>query len=455
MKTKINLFVTLLLTAFVVLGFYSCMEEDMDWSRKDALLEPIALIYEVREIHPGKGSKDVAFKADLLNGLTKTTGVVISDVSGNNMPKNQMIIQSTDPKSLLPTTNRTLALILELDNAAENIYVHGDSVIVDLEGTVLKNTDGNLILSGVNLDKIMKVKSGVRVDPLTVTVTDLYVDFNKYTNMLIKVDAPFDEVYKAGEVLKGTKNLYAGKDSLVYVRTEENAEFANKDISNKGSAEFTGITYWNGNDREMRMRTTADIQYEAGPVYEGWPENFEYPSIKTLGLVDEGGVIPKSMTSYNNADNFGFFRTGKWMLYFCILVDPELSATQGRDRVSGEQGIRIQQKMKDQKDNMYYGDKAVLEMKFDMPQGASKVTYTYGSYYNDAKSTFVLEYSTDQGATWQEANTPISKPEKYIQVHTTMLDIKKPVRFRINKGLNKSVDGRLSIDNIYIYKGVW
>ena len=97
----------------------------------------------------------------------------------------------------------------------------------------------------------------------------------------------------------------------------------------------------------------------------------------------------------------------------------------------------------------------MLEMMFDVPDGVSKITYTYGSYYNDAKSTFVLEYSIDQGNTCKEAHEPISTPDKFMQVQTTMLDIKEPVRFRIRKGLNSAVDGRLSIDNIYIYKGVW
>lgn len=436
-------------TIIVCLSFLSCMEEDVNNALDGAYLNKYRKIYEVRETY---FTSDVQLGPKTLDGASMTTGVVISDISGNNFPKEYVVIQSTDEISSSTTTHKCIGLVLKLDRPEENVFVPGDSLIVYLEGTVLKNVDGLLQITGVTKDKLVKVKSGIEVEPKTLTIKELYKDFDRYNSMLIRIDGEFSDIPQANETLGGTKKLNALSEDFVYLVTKSEAEFANRTMPR--SAQYTGIGLWENGQRSFYMQTNDDLQSEAGPLYDTWPEDFEYPSIKELGLYsdDPPGLIPRSMTSYDYGDNLGYLKTGKWEFYFAILVDPELSETLGRDRVSEEQGIRIQQKISTQTGVV---GPARLEMKFDLPEGASKVTYTYGSYYNDAQSTFVLEYSTDKGNTWHEAHSRISNPIKEMRVSTTMLDIKVPVRFRIIKGLNTSVDGRLSIDNIYIYKGKW
>jgi len=444
-----KIFFYFVLPVMACMGLTSCMEEDTNNAIDGAYLSKYLKIYEVRETY---FSSDVQLGPATLDGAEMTTGVVISDISGNNFPKEYVVIQSTDDISTSTTTHKCIGLVLKLDRPEDNVFVPGDSLIVYLNGTVLKNVDGLLQITDVTKDKIVKVKSGIEVAPKTLTLRELYKDFERYNSTLIRIDGEFGEIPQANETLSGAKKLNALSEDYIYLVTRPEAEFSNKIMPR--SAQYTGIGLWENGQRNFYMQTSKDMQCEAGPLYETWPEDFEYPSIKELGLYndDPPGLIPRSMTSYDYGDNLGYLKTGKWEFYFAILVDPELSETLGRDRISEVQGIRIQQKISTQ--DKVEGP-ARLEMKFDLPEGASKITYTYGSYYNDAKSTFVLEYSIDKGKTWHEAHNPLSDPDKEMRVSTTMLDIKVPVRFRIKKGLNTSVDGRLSIDNIYVYKGKW
>lgn len=452
MNTISKILLFSLLISVLPLGFSSCIEEKISEGTHLATLNPVCLIYEVREAYI---DSDIDLGPKTLNDTYMTTGVVISDNTDGNIPKNYLIIQSTDPISTATTTIRGIGLLFEFNNVEDNIFNPGDSLVIDLRGTKLRNINGDLHVTGLTLDKVRRQKTGIKIEPKTITTTQLYTFYERYANMLIQLDCEFSPLPEDGDILSGEKSFYVGKDSLIYLQTDPKASFANNPI--QASAQFTGIAFKDGNKRCLRMQYNDDMKYAAGPLYKGWPEDFEYPSIKDLGLADDGGLIPKSMTSYDNSDNMGYFKTGKWKLYFSILVDPEISATSGRDRVSGAQGIRMQQNLWTAIDQLGNTVKhAYLEMQFDLLEGASKVTYTYGSYYNDVKSSFVLEYSTDKGKTWQEAHQPIYNPQKEMRVAMAMLDnIKGSVRFRIKKGLEQTPDGRLSIDNIQVYKGVW
>jgi len=144
-------------------------------------------------------------------------------------------------------------------------------------------------------------------------------------------------------------------------------------------------------------------------------------------------------------DNSIMLKTGSWKLYQSIIGN-----TAARDRFNepGLQSIRMQQNLT---------ESAYLQMNFDLPNGASKVTLWAGAYYTDAVSTFRLEYSTDGGLTWLPAGADIQCQSRGSRQETFLLNIKGNVRFRINKlGLGTTsvpniLNGRLSIEDIAIY----
>jgi len=179
------------------------------------------------------------------------------------------------------------------------------------------------------------------------------------------------------------------------------------------------------------------MAYASGKLYAGWPETFDAVDASVKGSYD---MKDKNAVS---------FPTGQWNLYQAIL-----GTTAGRDRiVSGKNAIRMQQNL---------SVDGYVQMNFDVPNGASKVTLWYGSYYTDRSCTFKLEYSTDGGTTWKQTGEPIS------DAHTTtesmnskqavfLMNIQGPVRFRVTKlglGTSNNVinNGRLGLDDIAIYK---
>ncbi|MBC7903200.1 MAG: hypothetical protein H7Y27_07240 [Gemmatimonadaceae bacterium] len=166
-----------------------------------------------------------------------------------------------------------------------------------------------------------------------------------------------------------------------------------------------------------------------------FPEMFETP--------DFSQKASYNITATNNDIQLS---TGSWRLLQAILGNTII-----RDKFNqpGKQGIRMQQNL---------ATSAMLQMNFDVPLGASKVTVFYGKYFTDPVSTFRLEYSINGGTTWIVVTPNISDmPERGSKQATFMVNIAVPVRFRINKlGLGTSSstinNGRLGLDDFAIYK---
>lgn len=101
----------------------------------------------------------------------------------------------------------------------------------------------------------------------------------------------------------------------------------------------------------------------------------------------------------------------------------------------------------------------VAEMKFDLLEGASKITVLSSSFGADASCKWRLQSSVDGGKTWKWVGKEILVDNKQPRIEEIDMDINGTVRFRILKqALGSSKDdaaiqnGRLVIDNIAVYK---
>lgn len=115
------------------------------------------------------------------------------------------------------------------------------------------------------------------------------------------------------------------------------------------------------------LMVAATAFAQKGRVYDKFPEDFEMPDTS-------------AKAKYKKADVQ--LKTGNWTFDQAIL-----GAVENRDRFNGKQSVRIHQN----KENSGY-----LQMNFDLPNGASKVTFMYGVYYKDSPSVIKLEYSTHE-----------------------------------------------------------
>lgn len=416
MKKYSVLLLSVLLTA--------CLKEDPNPATGTP--SPFAFISTVKALYKGA---DVVISSNQLTGASKIAGIVISSTAGGNIAKGSFVIQNMSGSGVRGIT-------ISLGDVAVP-FVPGDSVNVTIDGKTLTNNKGTLQLQGLALNDVQKVASGLVVNPKQVSLAELANNFANYEGTLVSLNADIKPLPVTGETYSGDKKLFDGTDTTVVLHTEPTATFATKRAA--ASAGFTGIATW-FNDKQnssqnaakqLRLRSEADIKNASGPLYTGFPEDFEVPDFTTKASYAAANVNLK---------------TGNWRFDQAILAN-----TAGRDRFNptGLQCVRLQQNL---------STSAYLQMNFDLPFGASKVTLSYGAYYTDASSTWRLEYSTDGGVNWIQTGPDYSDAPAGSKVATFLLNIQGPVRFRINKlGLGTTnnttiLNGRLSIEDIAIYQ---
>ncbi len=416
------------LIALCICCLLSCLKENKNPAT--GTVSPLISVTMLRSVYKGQ---DLTLAADMLAGAVSVRGVVISDRSGNNLPAGYVVIQNT-------ARGITSGIILNMDAAAAKGYVPGDSVEVRVDGLALTNRNGALLLDGVAASRVSRLATGVAVKVSQLPVSALVKDFAKYESTMVEVTADVKPVPKPGDTYSGDKNLSDGTVNTLLLSTAADAAFAKDGLP--ASATFKGIAgYYNaaahtatGALTRLYLRTKADVSYASGPLYKGFPEDFESPDATMKGSYNMTAID-------NNLD----LKTGNWKLYYAILGN-----TAGRDRFNpaDKQCIRLQQQL---------DFDAYVQMNFDLPNGASKVTFSYGAYYTDAGSTLKLEYSQDGGQTWLSTGDKIKDASATPRVAIFLMDLKGKVRFRINKlglGPTNGVDvfnGRLSIEDFAVF----
>lgn len=408
------------------LTFTSCLEEEPNPA--EGTPNPFASIAVVQAIYKGQ---EVMLGKDRMMGAYKIGGVVISDNSGNNLPAGHVIIQNT-------SRGDTRGMVINLGESAGVNYAVGDSLVIEVEGSMLTRENGVLQIKGLTPSNMMKAAENRTVRTRDVALGELATNFEKYENTLVSVNADITPTPEPGETYSGDKVMDDGAGNTMRLSTSSSATFAATRLP--ASAQFTGIAYgYDGSGQQaaphLRLRTIADVANASGPIYAGFPEDFESPDASTKGSYNMVAID-------NNID----LKTGNWKLFQAIL-----GVTPGRDRFNppGKQAVRMQQNLT---------VPALVQMNFDLPNGASKVTIWYGTYYTDASSSWILEYSTDSGETWEQTGPVISDAGPVSKNATFLMDITGPVRFRVAKlGLGPTngdivQNGRLSIEDIAIYQ---
>jgi hypothetical protein len=424
---KNHLLASLLLLA---LATTSCLKDNPD--NAAGAPSPNVALDELRRLYQGSS---VVLEPGQLSGAHQVVGLVISNAAGGNVPggAGTLVVQNK-------RRGVVRGIIIPLTGGAAPSLAVGDSVVVDIKGATLAKSAGALRLEGITPDRVRRVSSGNAVLARDVTIGALLADVNAYDGTLVRLTgASITPLPVSGDTYAGNKTLADGANNKLTLHTETTAAFATRRVP--ASATFVGIAVGaldaaQAPAPQLWLRTAADAVDPSGPIYAGFPESFEAVPQATKGMYD--------MNTTTVPDNTVQLGTGRWKLYQAILGN-----TAGRDRYTGTQGIRMQQGLT---------VPAVVEMKFDLPNGATKVTLLYGAYYTDAASSWKLEYSQDQGATWTQSGATITDAGNWQRTATFLLNVSGPVRFRINKlGLGASnpptvLNGRLGLDDIAIYE---
>lgn len=420
MKNKINRLL-LSLVGLLVISLSSCLKDNPNESI--GVINDGISIYQVRNLWKGK---DLNLDKKTLGGSIYTSGVVISQVENGNFPEGYLAIESN-------WRGQVRGILIQVNDPSQ--FDYGDSLLVKVEGGLLSNATGSLVISNLSENAVRSIAFNKVVAHKSVSIGTLKRNPDVYESTLISVTSDVDG-WSQGTTLEGRHLLTDANGNELYINTFSSAVF--KDVKLAPNATFEGVMLNStSGEMDLYLQEEADMNNPSGKLYAGWPESFENPA------------EPKGSYNMPDIDNIANFDTGPWYLYYSIVGN-----TAGRDRiVSGENAIRVQQNRTED---------SYVQMDFDVPNGASKVTFWYGAYYTDRSSTFTLEYSLDGGFTWQQMGDPISDAQttaesKDARMATFLMDIQQPVRFRINKwGLGTSSptisNGRLGIDDFSIYE---
>lgn len=294
--------------------FYSCflLSFLLMWGCKKTgnypggTVSPYISIYDVKDSYKGK---DVTLTSETLFGSSKITGVVVSDHSGNNLPSGLLVIQDRRRLSEL----RGISIALGADAAK---YVPGDSLIVNIEGGILKRVDGILQITGVAASSITKVSSGNAIAVNQVPSNLVIANPDKYESTLIViVKGGFNPLPGPTDVLQGDKILNDGFAEIV-LHTEASATFAKTPAP--FLANFYGIVFNTmAADKlvpQLRMRVAKDLVVLSSTVtvmpviitgfisdVAGGDGNFEY--IQFMATRDINfATTPYSVVVTNNAN---------------------------------------------------------------------------------------------------------------------------------------------------------
>lgn len=270
------------------------------------VVSPYIPLFDLRSLYKGS---DVTLGPDNMFGGNSISVVVISDHSGKNLPSGLLIVQ--DRRRL----NELRGIQIPLGSEA-NKYVSGDSILINVEGAILKRVDGNLQITNVNPGAIKKVASNVKIVPNAVSSSVIFANPDKYESTLLSiVKGTYNPQLLPTDVISGDKMLNDGFDDIK-LHTEASASFAGKIppvmgnylaiMMNKVSADGNVVP-------ELRLRTDKDIFTLSSTIeipafiISGWiadpkgtDANNEY--IQFLATRDINfAVTPFSVVTTNNA----------------------------------------------------------------------------------------------------------------------------------------------------------
>ena len=420
--------------AFIALIFSSCSKNESDAL---GVVSSVISVKFVKGLHNGD---DVTLVKEKMMDATFISGVVISDKNSGNFDSKEFVLQNT-------SKGAAVGMVIKLKDANTTINF-GDSVTVEIENATLTRERGVMKIKGENLDlsKVTKISSGNVVVPMVLTATQLFSQFYLRESTLVQVKNVTIPDLEGGEVFSGERRFDENPNVALFLNTAASASFAQKFLP--AVASFNVIPtydnatsdYYNTAKLLVKMPNGDAVFNQTGSVYLNFPEDFEMASASS-----------KSDYLMPGIDDKVTFKTGVWKIYQGVIGD---RINEDKFNPRGFQAIRLQEQL---------SVSAYLEMDFDLPNGASQVTFSYGSTKPSTgtavASTFDLEYSKDGGNTWVKIDNSLTSDVTLVRSASFSLDISGAVRFRINKlglGLNGAAvkNGLLNIDDFRIYQNV-
>lgn len=162
----------------------------------------ILAVDSLRKMYHGK---------DLSLGNYKIRGIVTSDVVNKNFGNGNIILQ-----------NEAKAIMIYLGTAAANIPELGDSIELNLAGSILTSYNGALEIKNIKSSKVILLGKDKVVKPVRINLAALNADFANYESVLVEIVNA--KITTSGN-FSGNKTLNDGTGTII-LYTSNAATFA-------------------------------------------------------------------------------------------------------------------------------------------------------------------------------------------------------------------------------------
>lgn len=173
---------------------------------------------DLRRIHRGA---DVTLTKENLREASFLTGQVISDHAAGNLPEGLLFVQNA--KNFGGGIDSLRGIAISIGNAAKN-YLAGDSVVVKIEGGVLKRVNGILQITGLDATNVEKKASGVNLRTVQVSTSNLKLAPERFESCLAIIYNCNFEPNIGVETIEGVKTFNEGSGDM-QMNVSSNATF--------------------------------------------------------------------------------------------------------------------------------------------------------------------------------------------------------------------------------------
>jgi hypothetical protein len=294
MKYLVNLFLIILVAVVI----NSCTKDTYE-NYPGGVPNDIGSILDVRPLYKGK---DVMLTKEQLYGASRLAVVVVSDHTEKNLPAGLLVVQDSRRLSTL----RGISIDL---GAAAAKYHPGDSLMIDISGSMLTRKEGILTITGLPESNItVKGKGVVAIN--AITAAQLKANPDNYESTLCLINkSSFNPAPQPGAVISGAKVINDGFGDLT-LYTDPGVSYANN--APYGLGAYVGIPFGTADGAvQLRTRNADDIVNMGSSAQELLITGFQsdpkggdggYEYVQMLATKDiDFTLTPYSIVFNNNA----------------------------------------------------------------------------------------------------------------------------------------------------------
>lgn len=208
---------------------------DFKGARCDGSLYESAVPVSIAEVRKSYKGSDTTLGSLCINGI------VISDAANKNTGTGSIVLQD-GPAGILIFFGSTSSDIPDL----------GDSITVDISGSVLTSYNGALEIKNIKSSRIKIIAGNRAVQPSVLTIGELNANFTQYESTLVTIKKA--RIKESG-TYSGNKTLDDGTGTITLF-TSSSATFSTEPVPAISKA-FTGIVTPYNAVKEIKLRNTA------------------------------------------------------------------------------------------------------------------------------------------------------------------------------------------------------